>query len=119
MKTFAIVLVSAVVLYAIYELFSNNAGLSTLFGRPGQITPAGTSVPGVPIYSNVATPSNNTGLAIGAATTLAASVIPTEVSDAFGPSELGSSYTDVSDATAVVSGSDLADFASGSGSDDF
>jgi hypothetical protein len=82
MKIAAIVLVSAVALYAIYDLFAGNLGLSSLFGTPGQTIPAGTtSIPGQPAYTNVAQPSNN--LANGLETQ-ALQVASTQFSDAFG-----------------------------------
>lgn len=117
MKTVGILVVVAIALYAVYELFSSNASLKTLFGSPGTITGAGTSVPGVPVYSNVAQPANNTALAVGAGTALAASVAPTSVSDAFGSLDLSSDEDDVSDVvSSSTDSSTLADFASGSGS---
>jgi len=81
MKTVAMVLVGGVVILAIYEIFKGNAGISALFTGSGQISPRGVSVPGVPVYSNVAVPTNNSG------TMLAAATIATAAADAFGPTE--------------------------------
>lgn len=103
MKTVAILLVGAIGLYAIFQLFSGNRGLSALFTSPGQITPTGGSVPGVPIYSNVANASNNEGTMLNAATAV------TTAADAFGPLEnqLSSDSSDDSlDATSLVTGDD-------------
>jgi hypothetical protein len=119
MKIFAIVLVVGIAGYAIYELFTGNKGLSSLFTTPGQITPSGASVPGVPVYSNVAAPSNAAGTVLGLATATV------EQSDAFGPSGnlVDSDELDDTDVTSLVGNStgstDLADFASGSGGDDY
>jgi hypothetical protein len=80
MKTAAILLVSGVVIYAIYEIFKGNAGLSALFTPTGQTAPLGVSVPGIPVYSsNVAAPTNFAG------TVLAAATVATQAADAFGP----------------------------------
>jgi hypothetical protein len=82
MKIAAIVLVSAVALYAIYDLFAGNLGLSTLTGTPGQTLPSGqASIPGQPAVTNSGSMSNN--LANGLETQ-ALSVASTEFSDAFG-----------------------------------
>jgi len=114
MKIFAILLVSAIGLYAIYELFKGNAALSAGLTPAGQITPAGQSTAGQPIYSDVAIPSSNAGLAIGAATSLAAAIAPTTVSDAFGAvgNQLDSSLeVGDSEATTLVTGSTTLDTA--------
>jgi hypothetical protein len=107
MKTLGIVLVVAVALYAIYELFSNNAALQTLFGAAGQTTGSGTATTGQPVYVNVAQPANNQQLIVGSVTGIAASVIPTAVSDAFGPSgnQLSMDESDDSDLSGLVDGS--------------
>jgi hypothetical protein len=105
MKWLAIFLVGAVALYAIYELFINNAGLGAIGTTPGQITPSGQSVAGVPTYANVASPSNSQLLSASSITALAAATLPVSASDAFGPgNDLSDDEIDDSDATSLVTG---------------
>ena len=97
MKIAAIVLVSAVALYAIYDLFAGNLGLGALASKPGQTLPSGqTSVPGQPSYNPAPSMSNN--LANGLETQ-ALSVASTQFSDAFGSggNDVDSSDEDDSD----------------------
>jgi hypothetical protein len=97
MKIAAIVLVSAVALYAIYDLFAGNLGLASLTGSPGTNVAGGqTSIPGQPAYNPTAQPANN--LANGLET-LALSTASTQFSDAFGSggNDVDSSTEDDSD----------------------
>jgi hypothetical protein len=92
-KTLAIVLVSAIALYAVYKIFEGSPIFSSL-GTPGATTPNLTSIPGVPAYSA-------TGYAVAAPQQLAsaASGVLADYSPAFGSSAnpTSSSETDYSD----------------------
>jgi hypothetical protein len=106
MKWLAIFLVGAVALYAIYELFLSNSGLAAIRTTPGQITPSGQSVAGVPTYANVASPTNNQLLSASSVTALAAATLPVSASDAFGlGNDVSDDEIDDDDATSLVSGS--------------
>lgn len=102
MKIAAIVLVSAVALYAIYDLFAGNLGLASLTGKPGTNVAGGaTSIPGQPGYNPTPQPSNNTALGLNTSTLQSASTL---FSDAFGSGDDSGGGNDVDTSTEDDSG---------------
>jgi hypothetical protein len=77
-KTFAIVLIAGIGLYAIYDLFSGSSLLGSLGAQPGTNV-AGVDIPGVPAYSAVGTVASNL-----AGTSIDAQTAATTFESAFG-----------------------------------